>query len=99
MFNGCFSDRKGCPSGQCNKTLHVRIRPAFVTARPSSIAPKELGKRFQNLGDATGTMPFSLHHVAYAAYTSDLAVSSVVVRPMSASLTQACTEFVSVRAA
>lgn len=50
------------PPGQGRRTLQVRMRPARVTALPSAIAPTESGKRFQNFGEETGTIPFSRHH-------------------------------------
>lgn len=62
-FDGCFSAWDGCPVGQGRRTLQVRMRPAPVVARPSTIAPTLSGKRFQNFGEATGTIPFARHHI------------------------------------
>lgn len=62
-FDDCFSGRDGCRVGQGRRTLQVRMRPAPVVALPSTIGPSVSGKRFQNFGEATGTIPFARHQI------------------------------------
>lgn len=62
-FGGGLADQDCWLAGH-SWTLQVLMRPALVSMRPSATAPTESGKRFQNLGEATGTIPFSRHQPA-----------------------------------